>query len=83
MISQAGDLLRAHPGPPKTLYLATSNEKQIVADTQQLTKVLAGPAGRGITWHYAPLPQETHGTIYHPAALKAFRLVFKPLSSAH
>jgi hypothetical protein len=24
------------------------------------------------------MPEETHGTIYHPAALKAFRAVFGP-----
>ncbi|OGX91707.1 alpha/beta hydrolase [Hymenobacter coccineus] len=78
LVQQAGPLLRAHPGPAKTLYLATSNEKQIVTDTQQFAKVLASPAGHGITWHYDPLPQETHGTIYHPAALKGCRLVFKP-----
>lgn len=83
LVHQAGALLRAYPGQPKTLYLATSNEPQIVADTQQLTKVLAGPAGYGLTWHYDPLPQETHGTIYHPAALKGFRLVFKPPAAAH
>ncbi|MGI4884963.1 MAG: alpha/beta hydrolase [Janthinobacterium lividum] len=80
---QAGALLRAHPGPPKTLYLATSNEPQIVADTQRLAKTLAGPDGRGVAWHYDPMPQETHGTIYHPAALKGFRLVFKPPAAAH
>jgi len=27
LINQAGNLLRAHPSPPKTLYLATGNEK--------------------------------------------------------
>jgi hypothetical protein len=26
--------------------------------------------------HYAPMPEEGHGTIYHPAALRAFRLLF-------
>jgi hypothetical protein len=24
------------------------------------------------------MPDEKHSTIYHPAALKAFRLIFKP-----
>jgi predicted alpha/beta superfamily hydrolase len=78
LVHQAGALLRTHPGPTKTLYLATSDEPQIVTDTQQFAKVLASPAGHGIAWHYDPMPQETHGTIYHPAALKGFRLVFKP-----
>ncbi|MFD1467365.1 alpha/beta hydrolase [Hymenobacter caeli] len=78
LVHQAGALLRARPGPPKTLYLATSSEPQIVADARQLAQVLAGPAGHGLAWHYAPLPQETHATIYHPAALQAFRAVLGP-----
>jgi len=27
------------------------------------------------------MPDEKHSTIYHPAALKAFRLLFKPKAS--
>jgi hypothetical protein len=29
-------------------------------------------------WHYEPMPEEKHSTIYHPAALKAFRAVLEP-----
>jgi uncharacterized protein len=29
-------------------------------------------------WHYEPMQQERHSTIYHPAAIKAFRAVFRP-----
>ncbi|TPG64510.1 alpha/beta hydrolase [Hymenobacter nivis] len=83
LVAQAGALRRAHPGPPKTLYLATSNEKEIVADTERLTKALGAPDGRALIWHYDPMPLETHGTIYHPAALKGFRLVFKPPAAKH
>lgn len=77
LAAQAEALLRARPGPPKTLYLATSSQADLAA-TRRLTDALAGPAGRGTAWHYEPMPQETHATIYHPAALQAFRLVFKP-----
>ena len=31
----------------------------------------------GLRWHYEKMPEEKHSTIYHPAALKAFRAVFK------
>jgi hypothetical protein len=27
------------------------------------------------------MPTETHATIYHPAALRAFRLLFKPAAA--
>lgn len=77
LIRQAGALLQAHAHPAITLYLATSDEPQIVADTRSFVKTLSSPAVRGLSWHYEPMPKETHGTIYHPAALNAFRLVFK------
>ena len=32
----------------------------------------------GLHWHYETMPEEEHSTIYHPAALRAFRTVFKP-----
>ena len=32
----------------------------------------------GLRWTHTPMPGETHATIYHPAALKAFRALFKP-----
>ena len=75
LVVQAGTLLQAPGRQPKTLYLATSNEPHIVADTRRFVKAL-GPV-KGMSWYYEPMPQETHGTIYHPAALKAFRTVFK------
>lgn len=78
LVTDASRLLAARSGPPKTLFLATSNEPGLVAPTQRLTETLRAKAGPRLSWHYEPLPQETHGTIYHPAALKAFRLVFKP-----
>ena len=42
------------------------------------TAVLRFKATRAGTWHSEPMPEETHATIYHPAALRAFRAVFRP-----
>ncbi|MFL6231733.1 MAG: hypothetical protein ACJ76N_01230 [Thermoanaerobaculia bacterium] len=37
---------------------------------------LAGEkASPRLHWHYERMPEEKHSTIYHPAALKAFRAV--------
>jgi uncharacterized protein len=69
--------LRARPKLDKTLYLASSDEKEIVEATQRLATVLAKNAPSGVHWHYEKMPEEKHSTIYHPAALKAFRAVFK------
>ncbi len=61
-----------------TLYIATSDEKGIVEPVQRLVELLRKDAPAGLRWTYEPMPAEGHGTIYHPAALKAFRALFKP-----
>ncbi|HEV7838998.1 MAG TPA: alpha/beta hydrolase-fold protein, partial [Gemmatimonadaceae bacterium] len=62
----------------RTLYLAASRD-----DRNELTKrfadLLDKNAGKSLTSYYVPMPQESHATIYHPAALQAVRRLFKPL----
>jgi len=58
---------------PKRLYIATSSEGSIAA-VRRLTKSLSR---RLRVWSH-PMPEEKHATIYHPAALRAFRLLFPP-----
>ena len=64
----------------KTVYLAGSSD-----DREHLTRQLAGllekSAGATLKVHSQPMPGETHATIYHPAALAAIRLLFKPSTS--
>ena len=61
----------------KALYFASSDEKGIIEGTQKLAAVLRA-APSWLDWRYVPMPEEKHSTIYHPAALKAFRAVFAP-----
>lgn len=60
----------------KTILLASSAEEEISRLTRALADRLRG-TGTG-TVHYLPMQNETHGTIYHPAALAAVRMLFKP-----
>lgn len=62
----------------KTLYLASSGEPELAELTGRLADLLGTRADPGVTLHYVPMPAETHATIYHPAALLAFRQVFMP-----
>jgi len=78
LVGQSDKLLRAYTGPSKTLYLSASSQPDIAEDTRRLATTLRATTKPNVTWHYEPLPQETHATIYHPAALRAFRTVFKP-----
>ena len=79
LAAQAGSLLRVAGRPLVTAYLATSSQGDLKA-TQHLVDAAGPEATRTGAWHYEPMPQETHATIYHPAALTAFRRVFKPQS---
>ena len=78
LLDGAAGRLRARPGLKKTLWFASSDEKGIVEDTERLAAILQKDAPSGLRWHYERMPEEGHGTIYHPAALRAFRVLFKP-----
>jgi predicted alpha/beta superfamily hydrolase len=78
LVNDAAERLRARPKLEKTLYFASSDEKGIAEITQRFANILAKNAPPTIRWHYETMPEEKHSTIYHPAALKAFRAVFKP-----
>ena len=45
---------------------------------QRFAKVLERGGNPNLKWQYEHFPDETHATIFHPAALRAFRGVFKP-----
>ena len=77
LVKQAPAMLAAYRGGAKTLYMATSSQGDTAA-TAQLATLIRSSARRNITATYEPMPTETHATIYHPAALRGFRLVFKP-----
>lgn len=79
LTQQAASILPAYHGPAKTLYLATSSQGDTAATAQLAALVRLAPRP-GITCYYEPLRAETHATIYHPAALRGFRLVLKPLA---
>ena len=80
MLAVAGERLRSRGKTNKTLFLASSSEPELAALTKRLADLLTANPSPALRWHYAPMPAETHATIYHPAALKAFREVFKGAS---
>ncbi|HYN07369.1 MAG TPA: alpha/beta hydrolase-fold protein [Vicinamibacterales bacterium] len=62
----------------KTLYLSNSDEKELATVTQLLAARLQNTPPANLKVFYHSLPNETHATIYHPAAVEAFRRLFKP-----
>ena len=81
LVKRAQERLRGGAGRGKTLYLASSSEKELARLTAELATLLEKNAPADLKWSYDPMPGETHGTIYHPAALLAIRRLFKPDSA--
>ncbi|MBV9496319.1 MAG: alpha/beta hydrolase, partial [Acidobacteria bacterium] len=75
LVAEAPKLLK--PGK-RILWIATSDEPGILAPTTRFVDVLRANKVEGLRWTYTPMPEEKHSTIYHPAALRAFRAVLGP-----
>jgi hypothetical protein len=78
LVRGAGERLRTQPLAGKTVYLASSGDGGLEEAIGTLAADLRASEARGLRWFYEPMPEEKHATIYHPAALRAFRTVFKP-----
>lgn len=72
------EFLRTGKQAGKTIYLATSNEGALAGLADEFVSVLQTQTAGAVKWHYVEMAAESHATIYHPAALGAFRRVFKP-----
>lgn len=83
LVDGAAASLYARPRLAKSLFLASSSE--FIGDVDQtkaLADILKADAPAGVRWHYEAMPDEKHATIYHPAALKAFRMMLAPMPAA-
>ncbi|MBK6023711.1 alpha/beta hydrolase [Brevundimonas nasdae] len=74
---QAGAHLRDHSGDPRTLILTLGDEGEMMqAPMDVLTANLRQYALPNEHWSFTPRPAESHATIYHGAALDAFRQLY-------
>lgn len=78
ILKTAAGTLRARKRLDKTLFIATSGEKGQPELAKQLEQTLGSVQLDGLHWQMAPMLEETHMTIGHPGAMRAFRSVFKP-----
>jgi predicted alpha/beta superfamily hydrolase len=78
LVSDAPALLKGRQLKGKSLYIASSSNAGLADLGGKLDTALKTSTVIGFEWHYTTLPGETHATIYHPAALQAFRMLFKP-----
>ncbi len=77
LAQQSGAHLRNHSNDARTLILTMGDEgAEAQALMETLTANLREHALPGLTWTFQPRPAETHATIYHGAALDAFRRLY-------
>lgn len=78
LVASAAEKLPAHTLRGKAIYLASSNEPTLATLVARLADTLAGHHAAGLSSHHERFPGESHATLYHPAALRAFRRLFAP-----
>ncbi|MDE1466673.1 alpha/beta hydrolase [Aurantiacibacter sp. D1-12] len=77
---EAARMLAAHPndGMQRRLYLTVANEGVWHREgTERLVDALRAGAPANLLWTFVPVEDsETHGSIFHPMALDAFRTLY-------
>ena len=82
LVTDAPPILKERQLKGKSLYIATSSNAGLAELSVKLNNAIKSTPSIGLDWHYVTMPAESHATIYHPAALRAFRTVFKPMRSS-
>lgn len=62
----------------KTLWLAAAEKDGNAREAHEFAAQLKQSAPEALRWSFAPFADESHLTIFHPAALRAFRAVLAP-----
>lgn len=76
LVRETPKLLRKHAkADGKTLFLATSDEPEIWRLTNAFARALREHGDGYLELHHVAMPDEHHWTVFHPAALEAFRTV--------
>ncbi|WP_102796446.1 alpha/beta hydrolase [Bowmanella denitrificans] len=74
LVKQAGERLKNGGHQGLRVHLAASSQQGIVEPTRQLAGILQ--QAPGLDASFTEFPDETHLSVYHPAALNALRLVY-------
>jgi hypothetical protein len=70
-------LLRTRATTPRALWLSIGNEGgSMQAGVDRLVAALKDNPADKLVWAYRPLNEESHATIYHPAATQGVRFLF-------
>lgn len=79
LVKGAAADVRANRDRRRSIYLATSSQGDVDTTVSRLAQILTVDGGPQLTSTYVTYPAELHSTIFHPAAIVAFRSLFTPL----
>jgi predicted alpha/beta superfamily hydrolase len=82
LVNRAAERLKTGRFAGRTIYVASSVDDR-AGQLRRFAEVLRSNAPKNLRWEFKSMPNETHGTIYHPAALDALRRLFRPVPVAH
>ena len=82
LVNRARERLKKGKPGDRRLYLASSSDDR-AGMIRKFADILRITAPKSLKWEFEPMPNETHATIYHPAALHALRRLFKPAPVTH
>ncbi|MEG2804572.1 alpha/beta hydrolase-fold protein [Stenotrophomonas sp.] len=80
LLDEAVAQLKAADVRGKQVAIASGNDPKLAADAARFAQAV-GAALPGIDVKQRAMPEETHLTLYHPAALWALRTLFKPVAA--
>lgn len=85
LVREFAAMRREGGGGSTSMSVSWSGEPQIAADCERLRATLAAAAGGGgeAVLRWESLPEETHATVYHPAALRALPALLRPTTPAN
>lgn len=78
LTAQFAEKLQAQPQLAKNLYFVSSGQRGMESVIKNFAEMLKAKKPKALNWTYEHLANETHATIYHPAALIAFRKLLAP-----
>lgn len=78
VVNSAAAQLKSGMDQRRTLYVAASSEGNAGGYMTRFAAIVASDGGPLVTSKHVTYANELHSTIYHPAALAAFRELFKP-----
>ncbi len=81
LVTSAAERLRTSKLRGTSIFLASSNEPTLSQLVARLADVLAVRHAAGLSSYHEHFPDESHATLYHSAAMRAFRTLFAPPSA--